>query len=212
MYPSGRGWSCPHHGTTRVHVCTSSPFKYWRTAISYPGPDLFSDSISLGLQRPVGTSRTKRGRNCYSAIRHPRGGSFPKGVRKRMKPFFLSSLSTPPAPQEAGIWALTSHLADISHLESCGGVSWDLGPPTHLPACHLPPPQLSKGDAWSCCWQEAVRWWKCPLFCRERGEDSLGGGGGRKEINSPRQGVGRALKGPGGEHAEPAAQGPWFHL
>ena len=63
-----------------------------------------------------------------------------------MKPFFLSSLSTPPAPQEAGIWALTSHLADISHLESCGGVSWDLGPPTHLPACHLPPaPTLQRG-------------------------------------------------------------------
>ena len=100
-----------------------------------------------------------------------------------MKRFFLSPLSTPPTPQEAALLALTSHQADVQHLETSRQICfWDQQPPPSPWGCSA---ELLLG--------EAVKGLKCPPFqCEERGSSR---DGGRKEMKSPVQAVRKAPAG-----------------
>lgn len=113
-----------------------------------------------------------------------------------MRPFFLSPLSTPPTPQEAGLPALTSHLADIRRLETSRQISfWGHQPPPSLWGCsaELLEARGSKG----------VKMPSLPVG----GEKERLGRAGRKSRAQCRE-SGKPQQGLGGEHAECSTQGP----
>lgn len=77
-----------------------------------PPPDFFSSATPPGLPYACGNLQDQKRPQLLFCTQTPWGLLFQEGQEENEALLSLT-LSTPPTPQEAGLQALTSHLADI---------------------------------------------------------------------------------------------------